>query len=282
MTIRMLALTILASLGIACSHAAANQQASKDHTGAMWTLREKEAQEALNAEDRTGYLAAHPELQASQAAQAQPTEPQEASASSGETVLTSMQGSGSQGESMGGSSPNTGAAGGSSPSGGSDANTGSGSTTPGSSDQGGSAAAQPSDSGPSGMGKSSGGAGAETGAGAMGSTGGAAKKGTHHVAGKLSQVSSDSVTVTPKKGAAKTLKVTSDTKIMMNGKSAQPTDLKEGQQVRASWSSQGGEDIATMITAGKAGSHARKGSKGASGGTGSMGGGSGGSSGSMK
>jgi hypothetical protein len=272
MTIRKLALTIPAALGIACSHAPMNQQASKDHTGAMWTLREKEAQEALNAEDRTGYLSLHPGLEAYQAAQAaeaakaaQPSEqaqPQDVYASASDTIVTSMQGSGSQGESMGGSSANTGAAGGS------DANSGQGATTPGSEGSSDSGAAAPSDQGPSGMGKSSGGAGADTGAGSMGSMSSTGKKGSHHVWGKLSQVSSDSVTITPKKGEAKTLHVTPDTKITMNGKSAQPTDLKEGQQVRASWSSQGGEDTATMISAGKGGHHARKGSKGASGGTG--------------
>lgn len=245
MTIRQFALAAIPVLGIACSHAS-KQAKSQDHTGAMWSERETEAQKAMEAETRT--------------AAATPSD-----------ALAMTQGTGSQGESMGGSSPNTGGSSGSQEQG--SASGSAGSSDSGSSMQGGSesqgGSMGQSDTGAGSMGKSSG--------KSAGMTGSKKHAGMHHVSGKISQVSSESVTITPTKGEAKTLKIGPDTKVSMNGKSAQATDLKEGQQVRATFDSSGGEDTATRIWTGKGGgSHARKGKS--SGGTGSMGGSSGGGS----
>lgn len=244
MTIRQFALAAIPLLGIACSHAS-KQAKAQDHTGAMWSERETEAQEAMEAETRT--VSATPE-----------------------DALAASQGTGSQGESTSGSSPNTGGSSASQEQG-SPSGSSTGSSDPGSSmGQGGSMGQSDSGAGAAGMGKSS---GSESGAsGGMSGMSGAKKHaGAHRVSGKISEISSDSVTITPKKGDAKTLKIGPDTKVSMNGKPAQPTDLKQGQQVRASYDSSGGEDMATQITTGKGGgAHARR-SK-ASGGTGSMGG----------
>jgi hypothetical protein len=248
MTIRIFAVTA-AVLGMACSSVAKNVKNPDydyDHTGAMWTQREKEAQEAMSAEARTASMT-----------------PSDA--------LAASEGTGSQGGSMSGSSPSTG-----SPSGSQD--TGSASGSAGSSDSSSGMGKGPSDSGSSaGMGQSdssmgqSGTGKSSTDTGSTGSTASGTKKSSHKLSGKLSQVSSDSVTITPKKGEAKTLKISPNTKVTMNGKAAQPTDLKEGQQASASWS---GEDSATQIAIGKPsnGTHkAKKSSTGSSGSTGGMG-----------
>lgn len=79
--------------------------------------------------------------------------------------------------------------------------------------------------------------------------------------GKVSKVSKEEISITPKGGEAKTLKIRPETTVTINGKDAKPTQLKQGQMVRASYSNQDGEDVAVKIEVGKA----RQGKSGAMG-----------------
>jgi hypothetical protein len=105
------------------------------------------------------------------------------------------------------------------------------------------------------------------------------------VRGKVSKVSKDEISITPRGGEAKTLKIKPETTVTINGKDAKPTQLKQGQMVRASFSSQGGDDVAVKIEVGKMrqgqSGHMKRhggasGSAGSSGGMGGSGGATGG------
>jgi hypothetical protein len=101
------------------------------------------------------------------------------------------------------------------------------------------------------------------------------------VAGKLTKVSKSEVTITPKGGSPMTLKIGDQTVVTMNGKSAKPSQLKQGQSVHASYAEEGGAEVATKIDI-SSGKH-KKGSshpQGTGSGGSDMGGGSSGSSGS--
>jgi hypothetical protein len=67
------------------------------------------------------------------------------------------------------------------------------------------------------------------------------------VAGKLTKVSKSEVQITPKGGSPMTLKIGDQTVVTMNGKSAKPSQLKKGQSVHASYTEEGGAEIATKI-----------------------------------
>jgi hypothetical protein len=104
------------------------------------------------------------------------------------------------------------------------------------------------------------------------------------VRGKVSKVSKQEISITPKGGEAKTLKLSPETVVTINGKDAKPTQLKQGQQVRASYSSQDGDEVAVKIEVGKArqgksGGHMKGHGAGGHSGSSGMGGGSGGSTG---
>jgi hypothetical protein len=86
------------------------------------------------------------------------------------------------------------------------------------------------------------------------------------VTGKLSKVSGDSITIESGKGERHELKLVGQTMIRMDGKDASRAQLKEGQEVRASFSEQGGQPVAVRIEAGAAGKDAT-----GKGGTGSAG-----------
>jgi hypothetical protein len=86
------------------------------------------------------------------------------------------------------------------------------------------------------------------------------------VTGKLSKVSADSITIESGKGEKHELKLVGQTMIRMDGKDASRAQLKEGQEVRASFSEEGGQPIAVRIDAGAAGKDAT-----GKGGTGSAG-----------
>jgi hypothetical protein len=86
------------------------------------------------------------------------------------------------------------------------------------------------------------------------------------VTGKLSKVSADSITIESGQGQKHELKLVGQTMIRMDGKDASRTQLKEGQEVRASFSEQGGQPVAVRIDAGAAGKDAT-----GKGGTGSAG-----------
>jgi hypothetical protein len=81
------------------------------------------------------------------------------------------------------------------------------------------------------------------------------------VAGKLSQVSSGSITIQTGPGKSQTLKLVPQTKITSGGKDADHTELKEGQQVRASYMEHGGEQVAVTVHAASAASDEPTGEK---------------------
>jgi hypothetical protein len=105
-------------------------------------------------------------------------------------------------------------------------------------------------------------------------------EGDKKVSGKLSKVSKSEVTVTRKDGTATKLKIADQTIVMMNGKEAKPTQLKQGQAVHASYQEQGDDHVAVKIEVGKQkaqGHHGTPGSSGHTQGSGSSGSGSSGS-----
>jgi hypothetical protein len=87
------------------------------------------------------------------------------------------------------------------------------------------------------------------------------------VAGKLTKVSKKEVTVTAKDGTATKLKIGDQTVVMMNGKEAKPSALKQGQPVHASYQEQGDDHVAVKIEVGK---HKAQGHHGTSGSSGHM------------
>jgi hypothetical protein len=65
--------------------------------------------------------------------------------------------------------------------------------------------------------------------------------------GRVAKVGEGSVTIRSQQGEAVTLKLVPETTVTRNGKEAARSDLKEGQDVRASFSSEAGEDVAVKI-----------------------------------
>jgi hypothetical protein len=122
----------------------------------------------------------------------------------------------------------------------------------------------------------------ETGTGGTGSSGEAGGAGgmkghadDRTVTGKLSKVSQDSVTIESGQGEKHELKLVGQTRIRMDGKDASRAQLREGQEVRASFSEHGGQQVAVRIDAGAA---EKSGAAGAPGGQPKAGGVSSGSS----
>jgi hypothetical protein len=105
-------------------------------------------------------------------------------------------------------------------------------------------------------------AGASAGGASSASGGMASHSDDKTVTGKLTKVSKSEVTITPKKGEPMTLKISDQTTVMVNGKDAKPSQLKQGQNVRASYQEQGTEEIAVKI---ESGSHMRQGHHGKAG-----------------
>jgi hypothetical protein len=87
------------------------------------------------------------------------------------------------------------------------------------------------------------------GAGAPGDAEPRAHGGDFTVAGKLSEVSDDSITIQTGPGKSHTLKIVPQTKLTSGGKDARPSELEEGQEVRASYMEHGGEQIAVRVQA---------------------------------
>lgn len=71
------------------------------------------------------------------------------------------------------------------------------------------------------------------------------------VEGKLSKISSKSVTITTDDGTDKMLQVVPETTIQVDGQDARNSDLQEGQPVRASYSNAEGRDVAVEIHVGE-------------------------------
>jgi len=124
----------------------------------------------------------------------------------------------------------------------------------------------------------------DTGSSAGAAQGGMAQGSEEHpagesVQGKVSKISSKAVSITPKGGTAKTLKIGDETTVTIDGKAAKPSQLKQGQMVHASYANHDGEDVAMKIEAksAKKKNHANH-TGGAAGSTGSGSGSSGSSS----
>ena len=92
---------------------------------------------------------------------------------------------------------------------------------------------------------------------------------TGSVNGKIVAASPDMISIQASDGTQHSLKLDPSTQIMVNGKNAHSSDLKKGQDVRASFSSSSGEDVATTVTAKKHKKHKTTPSSGSSGSTGS-------------
>lgn len=261
MSIRYLMVTVPFALGIACSHSSSSQA----HTGAMWTTQSGDSSEGG--------------VQVAQSGPQEDGQSARVTTTSGTLVAAGGQaqsGSGSMGSSSG--SSDSGSAG-------SSGAMGSGQGSSGSSDTGSSSSGSPMGSGGSSesMGSSE---AAQGGGAAAGSS--AAAAGSHemdkHVWGKVTQASKDQITISPKKGAPVTLQISGDTQVKMNGKSANASQIKPGQFVRASYQEEGSQEVAVTIDVGHArqGHHAKSrsqgGSTGSSGSSGSSSSGSGSSS----
>jgi hypothetical protein len=232
MSMTKIALAVPLALGIACSTSGSQ---SKDHTGAMWSEQQHKDAATQAYLQGTG----------SSGSQDQSATPQGSGSPSSDTGSSgSMGSSGSSGssDSMGSSGSSSGSTqGGAMGSGGSSETMGSGSAS-GSSDQG------TTGSGSSDQAQQ----GATAGAGNTG-----AHEGDQHVMGKVSKVSDEEISIKPKSGQAKTLKINQDTTVSINGKDAKPSQLKQGQQVRASFENVSGDDVAVKIEVGKAMRHGR-------------------------
>ena len=258
MSILKIASALPLVVGIACSTSGTQ---SKDHTGAM----------SISSAQR----AATPEA----SAQATPT------SGSQEAAVVLAAGGSSEGSSSSGSSGSSGSSMGSSGSSGSGGAMGSGSSeTPGGASGSSSGGAMGAGGSSESMGSapekgSSGGSASDTGSStsgssAMGSSGEA--HGDEWVHGKVSKVSKDQITITPKSGETRTLNISDQTEVTINGKTAKASQLKKGQAVRASYSNENGQDVATKIMVGRA-RQARGHMKGTGGSSGTTGGGSSGS-----
>jgi hypothetical protein len=104
--------------------------------------------------------------------------------------------------------------------------------------------------------------------GSTGSSSGGSPEAQPHgksVSGKITAVSPEEVTIAPKSGHPVTLQISTDTKVMANGKSADVSKLKQGQWVKASYAQHDGSTVATKIDLGKSHHHAKAPSSGSSG-----------------
>jgi hypothetical protein len=241
MSISKIALAIPLSLGIACSTTGGQ---SSEHTGAMWSEHHRDAatQAYMQGTGSSGSGGSH-----------DPATPQGSGASSDSGSQGSAGSMGSSGSSAG--SSDSGSTSGSSSASGS---SGTADSPMGAIDPAPGSAKGSSDS--AGPGETQGHADhAEHGAAGAGDA--MAHSDDQLLRGKVSKVSKDEISITPKGGEAKTLKIKPETTVTINGKDAKPTQLKQGQMVRASYASQDGDDVAVKIEVGKA----RQGKSGASG-----------------
>jgi hypothetical protein len=247
MSIRKIVFALPFALGIACSHSQSQSQ-SKDHTGAMWTLRGSNSVENNTSDGGPGV--ATPDQAASKpdatGAQVTTTSAQDQDG----TVLAAGSAS---------SAPE-----------GSQTSTGMGSS-------------EPQQGSPMGSGGSSESMGTDKSAepGSMVSQADSGMMSGHGndemVTGKLSKVNAEQITIAPKGGGeAKTLKLVKETVVTVNGKTAKPSQLKQGQNVHASYSEQDGDEIAVKIDVTKSKKHSNHAQHGAtsSSGMGSSGSGS--------
>jgi Cu/Ag efflux protein CusF len=74
------------------------------------------------------------------------------------------------------------------------------------------------------------------------------------VQGTVAKVSKRAIQIQATDGTKKTLKIVPQTLIQVEGQQAKATELKEGQQVRASFNHENGRDVAVRIESGTSGS----------------------------
>ena len=104
------------------------------------------------------------------------------------------------------------------------------------------------------------GTGTDTGASASGTMSGGTMSGTDDdlkghasdelVSGKVTKVSSSEIAIESAQGESKTLEVVPETLVTIDGRDARPSELQEGQEVRASFNTVEGRDVAVQIKAG--------------------------------
>ncbi len=244
MSMSKIALAIPLSLGIACSTAGAQRS---EHTGANWTAYEPSdgsmpsdrpargtgadvSSQPPASGDAQSTLSVQPASDGTYVAAGGTSDSSGSSGSMGSSGSSDSSSSGSSGASGSSGSSDTG---GSMGAGGSSETMGSGSPS-GSSSQGASGSSDQAQQG------------ASAGAGNVG-----AHEGDQHVMGKISKISSDEISIKPRSGEAKTLKINPDTTVSINGKDAKPSQLKQGQMVRASYENVSGDDVAVKIESGK-------------------------------
>jgi hypothetical protein len=85
------------------------------------------------------------------------------------------------------------------------------------------------------------------------------------VAGRVQKMSDDSITIAAQDGTSKQLKVSEATLVEIDGRQAKATDIREGQDVRASYNDVSGEDVAVRIVSGAMGSSGSSWGSGSSG-----------------
>jgi hypothetical protein len=242
MSISKLAPAFPLLLGIACSTAGSQ---SSEHTGAMWP----EKQGMMTDAGDTGGSSQQASQQATKPSPDPSKEGTGAGAASASPSETGSDASGTVIATAG-------------PAGSSDTGSGSG----GAMGSGGSSETMGSGSPSGGTGSTAGDTGASAGASGAAAAG-AQDQGAQSLKGKVSKVSSKEVSITPKGGTAKTLKLSDLTVVTINGKEAKPSQLKQGQAVHASYTSQDGQDVATKIEVSS--HHKKSASHGTSGSTGS-------------
>ena len=83
-----------------------------------------------------------------------------------------------------------------------------------------------------------------------GATAAKAHAGDQVIAGMISGVSGQSLTVQAANGSSRTLRLAPETSVQVNGHDATTADLHEGQPVRASFSTAASGDVAVAVQAG--------------------------------
>lgn len=69
------------------------------------------------------------------------------------------------------------------------------------------------------------------------------------LSGRVLDVTPESVSIDTRDGQTKTLEIVPQTVVTLDGQSATPADIQQGQEVRASYNTQDGRDVAVTISA---------------------------------
>jgi hypothetical protein len=91
------------------------------------------------------------------------------------------------------------------------------------------------------------------------------------VSGRVASASDDELVIESDQGSRQTLRIVDETLVTVDGQDRKATDLKEGQQVRASFNELEGKQVAVKVEAGGMGSGSMGGTSGSMGTTGTTG-----------